>query len=50
MEGCCCWGRGVERDGFGNLEEDIERNCCSRKVEDVDVVNWGRKSEIGVWS
>ena len=44
------WGRGVKGDGVGNLEEYIERKFCGRKVEDVDVVDWGRKSEIGVWS
>lgn len=45
-----CWGRVVEGDDFANLEEDIERKCCCRNVEDVDVVDWGRKSEIRVWS
>lgn len=45
-----CWGHGVDGDGFRNLKEDIGRKCCGRKVEDVDVVNWGRESEIYVWS
>lgn len=45
-----CWGRGVEGDGFGNLEEDVERKCCGGKVQDVDVVDRGRKGGIGVWS